>query len=104
MLGFGGFRVTNIFAFRATDPRDMRAAPDPIGPDNDATLVDGADWADRIIAAWGVHGAHLDRGLSVAAQLAAGAKPLYHLGLSKAGHPRHPLYLPYTQEPVLWQP
>ena len=67
-------------------------------------LVDGADWADQIISAWGVHGAHLDRGLSVAAQLAAGAKPLYHLGLSKAGHPRHPLYLPYTQEPVLWQP
>ena len=103
VLGFGGFRVTNIFAWRATDPRDMRAAADPIGPDNDATLLEGADWADRIIAAWGVHGAHLERGAAVAARLAEGAKPLYHLGLSKAGHPKHPLYLPYRQEPVLWQ-
>ena len=25
-LGFGGFRVTNIFAWRDTDPRKMRAA------------------------------------------------------------------------------
>jgi hypothetical protein len=31
-LGFGAFRVLNIFAWRATDPRDMRAAADPVGP------------------------------------------------------------------------
>lgn len=101
-LGFGGFRVTNIFAWRATDPRDMRAADDPIGPNNDATLLDGADWADQIIAAWGVHGAHLDRGNAVSIMLSKTPKPLFHLGLSKAGHPKHPLYLPYVQKPVSW--
>jgi hypothetical protein len=26
----------------------------------------------------------------------------HHLGLSKHGHPRHPLYVPYTQQPELW--
>ena len=31
-LGFGAFRVTNIFAYRATDPKVMRAVPDPVGP------------------------------------------------------------------------
>jgi len=101
-LGYGGFRITNIFAWRATDPRDMRRAADPIGPDNDAVLTEGAVWADRIIAAWGVHGAHLGRGGAVARLLADGTTPLFHLGLSKAGHPRHPLYLPYHQEPVPW--
>ncbi|MFT6675016.1 MAG: hypothetical protein ACJAVM_001202 [Sulfitobacter sp.] len=101
-LGFGGFRVTNIFAWRATDPRDMRAAKDPIGPKNDEILNQGAAWADRIIAAWGVHGAHLGRGPAVAEMLMAGDKPLFHLGLSKAGHPKHPLYLPYVQQPVAW--
>ncbi|MEP5728672.1 MAG: DUF1643 domain-containing protein [Sulfitobacter sp.] len=101
-LGFGAFRVTNIFAWRATDPRDMRAAKAPIGPENDDTLREGADWADRIIAAWGVHGAHLDRGPQVADLLAGLDKPLFHLGLSKAGHPKHPLYLPYAQQPVAW--
>ena len=103
VLGFGGFRVTNIFAFRATDPRDMRAAADPVGPDNDTTLAEGAVWADRIIAAWGVHGAHLGRGPAVAETLVQTGRPLFHLGLSKAGHPKHPLYLPYSQQPVAWE-
>ncbi|MGJ8615808.1 MAG: DUF1643 domain-containing protein [Sulfitobacter sp.] len=102
-LGYGGFRVTNIFAWRATDPRDMRAALDPIGPENDSILIESALWADHIIAAWGTHGAHLDRGASVAAMLREQAKPLFHLGLSKAGHPRHPLYLPYSQQPITWE-
>lgn len=101
-LGYGGFRVTNIFGFRATDPRDMRAQADPIGPDNDAVLTAGTRWADHIIAAWGTHGAHLDRGAIVAKNLFARKTPLFHLGLSKAGHPKHPLYLPYAQLPVAW--
>jgi hypothetical protein len=101
-LGFGAFRVTNIFAWRATDPRDMKAAADPVGPHNDATLMAGADWADQIIAAWGTHGAHQGRGPNVAALLRKTAVPLFHLGLSKAGHPKHPLYLPYAQKPTAW--
>ena len=64
-LGYGGFAVANIFAFRATDPRVMRAEPDPVGPANDATILDLATACDRIICAWGSHGAHLDRGTRV---------------------------------------
>ena len=101
-LGYGAFQVTNIFAWRATDPRDMKRAADPIGPHNDKTLVQGADWADHIIAAWGAHGAHRDRGAAVAQQLARLDQPLFHLGLTKAGHPKHPLYLPYHQQPERW--
>ena len=102
-LGFGAFRVTNIFAFRATDPREMRRAADPVGPDNDAALVEAVDWADQVIAAWGTHGAHGGRGPQVAALLQGLGKPLFHLGLSKAGHPKHPLYLPYAQAPIAWR-
>ncbi|MEO0378938.1 MAG: DUF1643 domain-containing protein [Pseudomonadota bacterium] len=101
-LGFGAFQVTNIFAWRATDPRDMKAASDPVGPDNDAALRAGTQWADEIIAAWGTHGAHLDRGAAVASLLQGADAPLFHLGLSKEGHPKHPLYLPYAQEPLIW--
>ncbi|MBD3665721.1 DUF1643 domain-containing protein [Sulfitobacter aestuariivivens] len=103
-LGFGAFCVTNVFAYRATDPRDMRRAPDPVGADNDQALRDGADWADHIIAAWGVHAAHQDRGAAVAQMLHRLATPVFHLGLTKHGHPRHPLYLPYHQQPVAWAP
>lgn len=101
-LGYGAFRVTNIFAWRATDPRDMKRAKDPIGPFNDAAITDGAAWADHIIAAWGAHGTHLDRGNAVADDLASLDVPLFHLGLTKAGHPKHPLYLPYLQKPQCW--
>jgi hypothetical protein len=101
-LGYGGFCVTNIFAWRATDPRDMRAAVDPVGPENDDVLLRNTDWADHIIAAWGTHGAHLDRGIAVASMLRQQPKALFHLGLSKAGHPKHPLYLPYSQHPIPW--
>ncbi len=73
VLGFGAFRVVNIFAYRATDPKLMRAQADPVGPGNDAAIAEGAAWADQIICAWGSHGAHLDRGSAVEALLRAGA-------------------------------
>lgn len=101
-LGYGSFAVTNIFAWRNTDPRAMRAASDPVGPGNDAAIIERAEWANDVIAAWGTHGAHLDRGSVVADLLQNAQRPLFHLGLSKAGHPKHPLYLPYTQQPQPW--
>lgn len=102
-LGFGAFRVTNIFAFRATDPRVMRAVADPIGPGNDAAIVDSATgWADSILCAWGTHGAHLGRGAAVEGLLRATGRELLTLGLSKDGHPKHPLYIGYDRQPGVW--
>lgn len=101
-LGFGGFRATNIFACRVTDPRAMRRLDAPEGPDNMASILEGMEWADMVICAWGTHGAHRGQGGRVAAALQATGKPLYHLGLSKAGHPKHPLYIAYSRQPQLW--
>ena len=101
-LGFGAFQVTNIFAWRDTDPFKMRKATDPIGPENDAAILAGVAWADQVIAAWGTHGAHLDRGPQMAAILHATGKPISTLGLSKHGHPKHPLYISYSQQPTIW--
>ncbi|MEQ6203215.1 DUF1643 domain-containing protein [Sulfitobacter sp. HNIBRBA2951] len=101
-LGFGGFCAANIFAIRATDPRVMRTAADPAGPDNEKALKDAAAWADTVIAAWGVHGAHRDQGPITAARLRQAGHALHHLGLTKEGHPRHPLYLPYSAQPQVW--
>lgn len=101
-LGFGAFRVCNIFAWRETDPFTMRKAADPVGPGNDAAITDGCDWADVLICAWGTHGAHLDRGSAVEQLMRRSGKPLQHLGLSKAGHPKHPLYIAYSQQPTRW--
>ena len=102
VLGFGAFRVCNIFAWRETDPKKMVAVKDPVGPENDIAIVEGCAWADRIICAWGAHGAHLDRGPEVERLMRGAGKPLYSLGLTQKGHPRHPLYIGYATQPALW--
>jgi hypothetical protein len=101
-LGFGAFRVTNIFAYRATDPRVMRAAADPVGPGNDAAILGSLSWADAVVCAWGNHGLHLDRGREVERMLRASGARLSHLGLTGQGQPRHPLYVGYRQQPMDW--
>ena len=101
-LGYGAFRVTNIFAYRATDPKVMRAHPNPVGPDNDAAIRDSVGWADFILSAWGSHGDHLARGKAVETMLRRLAPEVSHLGLTKSGNPRHPLYIGYDQAPIRW--
>ena len=101
-LGYGAFCVTNIFAWRDTDPRKMRTADDPIGTENDAFILGAAKWADNVICAWGAYGAHMNRGPTVERLLRNDGHSLSHLGLTQAGHPKHPLYIAYTQAPEPW--
>ena len=87
----GGILMTNIFAFRATDPKKMKEAIDPVGPDNDLHLRWIAGCSAKKIACWGVHGAFQYRGSTVARMI--GRQFLWCFGRTKAGHPKHPLYL-----------
>jgi len=98
-LGFGAFQVTNLFALRETDPHKMRKHQDPAGPEADAALIAAAKWADMTIAAWGVHGVHWGRDRAVLDLFAQAGIKLNCLGETKAGHPRHPLYLAYSAQP-----
>ena len=102
-LGYGAFCVTNIFAWRDTDPKKMRSALDPIGSHNDEAITKACDWADKTIAAWGTHGTHMERGAYVEKLLGRLNKSVFHLGLSKDGHPKHPLYIAYKKMPELWK-
>ncbi len=101
-LGYGAFRVTNIFAWRDTDPKQMRRAADPVGPENDVAIAEACLWADRVVCAWGTHGAYLERGPAVEALVRETGVTPYHLGLSKDGHPKHPLYIGYAVQPQVW--
>ncbi|HPE26695.1 DUF1643 domain-containing protein [Albidovulum sp.] len=101
-LGYGGFAVTNLFAFRATRPEDLKRAGAPVGPGNDEAILTAAAAAERLICGWGVHGCHLGRGDAVAMRLRAAGHDLWHLGLTQAGEPRHPLYVAYAREPERW--
>lgn len=101
-LGYGGFRAVNIFALRETDPHAMRRHKNPEGPENKQVLQETCDWADHVIAAWGTHGTHLNQGPMVQKFLFEASQEIYHFGLTKHGHPRHPLYVAYAQKPIQW--
>lgn len=98
--GFEGLCMTNLFAYRATDPAEMLAQPDPIGEENDQALIDLAGAAGIVIAAWGAHGTHMRRGDAVRQLI----PNLHYLRLTKDGHPGHPLYLPKTLQPIPYLP
>jgi hypothetical protein len=91
--GCGGIRVVNLFAFRATDPKAMRAAWDPVGPDNDWVLSEASRECSPLVAAWGVHGTFRARDEAVKGILRDAGVSLRCLGLTKGGYPKHPLYL-----------
>jgi hypothetical protein len=101
-LGFGAVELVNLFALRATDPRALRGADDPVGPGNDAAIMEAAEQADAILCAWGARGAFLGRGAAVARMLRGCGRPLLHLGLTRCGQPRHPLYVPLATIPSAW--
>lgn len=90
--GFGGMTVVNLFALRATDPARLHRARDPVGRDNDRHIAAAAAGGDLVVVAWGVHGGLRERDRAVLDLLAA-SRPRC-LGLTRGGHPRHPLYLP----------
>lgn len=93
--GFGSLAIANLFAYRSTDPSVLQRVEDPIGPRNDWWLKRLTEKAKLTIAAWGIHGALLERAEAVLPNL----RNVHHLGRTKEGHPRHPLYLPRWVSP-----
>ena len=98
--GYGALIVTNIFAFRETDPARMKAAGDPVGPGNNAAIVRAAKDSAIVICAWGNHGTFLERSLRVRALLKQ--TRLFALRVNANGEPAHPLYLPGKLKPISW--
>ena len=97
---YGGLEVVNLFALRATDPRELRVAADPIGGLNDAYLLDAAARATAMVIAWGAHGVFRSRGAAALTLLSPRAR-LLALGWTNSGEPRHPLYLRRDVEPIV---
>jgi hypothetical protein len=97
--GYRQVLVVNLFAWRATDPRELREVDDPVGPDNDAWLERASSDADLVLCAWGTRGGD-ERARRVRDLLSS---PLEVLALTKDGHPAHPLYLKGSLKPTLWR-
>lgn len=102
-LGFGGLIVTNIFAFRSTDPEKLYEVSDPVGPENDGWIVQEMKRCQLQICGWGKHGAYRGRGVEVCRMLGAVGIVPHALHVNGDGSPAHPLYLPYHIKPFAYQ-
>jgi hypothetical protein len=93
-FNFGSIEVVNLFAYCTSDPRQLKQARNPVGKHNDHYIWASAQKANSILIAWGNHGNLQSRHMEVLDMLVHLATPLYCLGVTKQGQPRHPLYLP----------
>lgn len=105
--GYAAAEVVNLYAYRARNPKDLRAAEaawvDVIGPDNGRHLVNSAYGCDRVVVAWGAHEpASSKRTLDVYSALSE--RGVWCLGMSQSGQPRHPLTLAYSIPLEPWGP
>lgn len=100
--GFSAAVLVNLYAMRSTDPLALLHADDPEGPDNPATVAGwleaavepgpGVPSVAKVVVAWGAslplsrRPHHTD----VLGLAAAAGVPLWCLGRTQNGQPRHP--------------
>ena len=107
--GYGMLVVGNLFAYRATNPREMRAVDDPVGPENDDFLKGMVMCADLVVCAWGNEALGRKRwewrhrSTEIENVLKSTGHVPHHLGLTKRGMPRHPHYLEADTQPQEWR-
>lgn len=89
--GFGSAYVFNLYAYRATDPMALKplSYEQRFGPGNTWALHRALNDFPVTVAAWGSN--RMD---PVPLTLKSHDRPLMCLGMTKAGEPKHPLYLP----------
>ena len=107
--GYGGIYMLNLFAFKATHPSEMFRAAYPIGPGNDEALAYHRTRCGLIVAAWGAGPSKSEHGWKwlhrVEDVKRVISKPLWCLGTTKDGSPRHPSRIGYaTERELFWGP
>lgn len=97
--GYNYLMMVNLFAYRATDPADMKRAAEPEGEFNAPIVSAASREAGLTVVAWGTHGSFKDQDK----KYLGGLTNPHHLGLTKDGHPKHPLYLRADVRPQLME-
>lgn len=97
--GMAGMYVVNLFAWRATDPKELLKTSDPIGPDNKWAIRQAVELCKGpIVAAWGANKAIERFGFrKTLCSITDHGLTVNCLGTTQEGHPRHPLYVPYAK-------
>lgn len=99
--GYSGLIMMNAYGFRATDPKVMAVASDPVGPGNDRAFRTQRSQVGKIVAAWGNHCSE-ERAQRICKVI---NRPIHCLATNKSGQPKHPLYIAAKTRPKLyWSP
>jgi len=98
---FGSMEVVNLFAYRATDYRELFKASEPIGAENNRFILQAIERSSTVVLGWGTRGTLLNRDRQVMSLL-QGRNDLYCFGITKDGQPRHPLYVKGNTDLVLF--
>ena len=98
--GYSCLILVNLFAYRSPSPLVLKQVADPVGPANDNYLREAFDQADKVIVGWGAFDALRGRDLAV---LRLCSKPIYCLGTTSEGYPRHPSRLASATPLVLYK-
>ena len=91
-LGFGTWRAANLHAAVGRDPKCLAGMAEPVGPDNDAAILEVLEGADLKLVFWGRGGALNDRAAQVLTMLEG--HELWCLGFNADGSPRFPRAVP----------
>lgn len=103
--GFDRLFIVNLYAYRATDPRELAKYHEPIGPLNDDFICYAFINSEQIVAAWGGQllqdgSERIDRIMQLAKEA---GKQIYCLNINRDGNPGHPLYLRGDLKPIIWE-
>lgn len=102
---YGWLEVANLSPCRATDPKELIKSDgetEEQEKSNHKTITLLARQCDMVVVAWGNHGVDRDRNLKVLKLLRAEKDEIYCLGTTNRGHPKHPLYVPQSTQPVVF--
>ena len=86
--GYGGLKMANLFAYRATLPSELKKHSNPVGADNNEYISKLSMSVESVVVAWGNDGAYLGRDKEVLDLI---DNPMC-LVINKTGLPAHPLY------------
>jgi hypothetical protein len=99
LWGYERFVFVNVFGYRSTDPMGLRGVEDPVGPLNENHIREVAEYADKIVVAWGnaiIKEKRPQIKPTLALLTGLHDKPLHCLGYTADRSPRHPLMLAYS--------
>ena len=109
--GFSGLVVTNLFAYRATQPSDLCSLlatnggwREAVGEDNTAHLSREARMAHLVVCAWGDNCEMKNSNRHDLSMLSIlEYRDIFCIRKTKRGNPVHPVREPYTDTPELFR-